>query len=318
MAPLNLTDLRPDRTIDPDGLAAAHDLLHARIDAGTAPTTVVDLAPRRRRGAARLGLVGAAAAAAAVVTLVLPNPTDTAAFAGWTAVPAQLDAADTAAAGEQCLALRTGVAGTGPDAPTNLADAKAVLADRRGETTFTVLSSGAGLQSCLIGPRTRVSMVLSGAGGDAVTSWDVGAQNPGTAETAPDTQLSVGVVGPDATPTADGATYATGGIEGVGSDEPWGYGIGRVGADVTSVDVHLSDGSVVQASVAGGVWAAWWPTQDLVAQVVPTLADGTVGQSPEIDTGTLELTLDEAAEGAPTSDESPEESVGEGTPSSGD
>ncbi|MFC6448505.1 hypothetical protein ACFP82_00125 [Cellulomonas gelida] len=77
-----------------------------------------------------------------------------------------------------------------------------------------MLASGAGLQSCLIGPRTRVSMVLSGAGGDAVTSWDVGAQNPGTAETAPDTQASVGVVGPDATPTADGATYATGGIEG--------------------------------------------------------------------------------------------------------
>ncbi|CAM5786132.1 hypothetical protein [Cellulomonas persica] len=327
MAPLNLTDLRPDRTIDPAGLDAARDLLHARIEADATPTTVVHLTSRRRRGAVRLGLVGAAAAAAAVVTLVLPNPTDAAAFAGWTAVPAQLDAADTAAAGEQCLALRTDLAGDAPqgDPPVNLAGARTVLADRRGETTFTVLASDAGLQSCLIGPAVATSLVLSGSGDVVLGSGS------GDASDAPREQLSVGVVGDDETPAADGATYAAGGIDGVGSDEPWGFAVGRVGADVTSVEVRLADGSTVQASVAEGVWAAWWPTQQLAAGVVPTLADGTVGQSPAIDRSTLEVTSVDGTEdadastgsgtggGATVDDESVvDESVVESTPESGD
>ncbi len=282
MSPLNLTDLRPDRTIDPAGLEAAHDLLHARI-AGTAPSTVTDVASRRRRGAARLGLLGAAAAAVAAVALALPNPTDSAAFAGWTAVPANLDAADTEAAGAQCLAQRTGLDVPEESRPDNLADAKAVLADRRGETTFTVLASDAGLQSCLIGPHISTSSVLTGEG--VSTTVDLSSSSP----TAP-AQLGAAVGRDDAQPEADAATYASGGINGVGSDAPWGFAVGRVGADVVSVEVILGDETSVTASVADGVWAAWWPQAVLVADVVPTLADGTTGTSPEI-TDAIEVVL---------------------------
>lgn len=266
---MHLTDLRPDRTVDPDGLTAAHTLLRTRIDASSHPAD--DLAPRRRRGARRLALVGVAAVAAAGVALALPNPTDAPAFAGWTALPAQSSPADLAAAGAQCLELRTAAA---PDDPQNLAGAHPVVTDRRGSTTFTVLASEAGLQSCLIGPHVSSSTVVTGQGGSSLQS---------SSDDETGSNVHIGTVREDVPPAADGATFVGGETQGFGSDEPWGSAVGRVGALVTSVEVGLSDGTTLTASVHDGVWAGWWPGESHVASVTPTLADGSTGTSPEIE-----------------------------------
>ncbi|MBT0993685.1 hypothetical protein KIN34_05220 [Cellulomonas sp. DKR-3] len=305
MAPLDLSDLRPDRTVDPHGLESARALLDAHL-LETHPSTadqpephrtgarlpdggrVDELASRRRRGAVRIGLVGAAAAAAAVVAVALPNPTDSAAFAGWTAVPAQLSAADLAAAGEACQELRAVDQGEDPaDAARNLAGARPVLTDRRGATSFTVLASDAGLQSCLIGPHVSVSSIVTSSGsGDSVIRSGTADQEP-----AEGFSIGIGTASDDVPPGARAATFVGGGTQGYGSSDPWSSAVGRVGQEVRSVDVRLTDGTTVVASVAAGVWAAWWPTDAQVEAVQPTLDDGTAGDAPTVDH--VDIDLDE-------------------------
>ncbi|UJP40404.1 hypothetical protein [Cellulomonas palmilytica] len=303
-----LTELRPPDLVDPAGLSAAQDLVTARIAADEVPD-LRDRLPRRRSTAARVGLVGAAAAAVAAVTLVLPNPSDTPAFAGWTAVPASVTADELEAAGEKCLALRTGAAAEVPadqrDGLDNLQDAQPVIADRRGSTTFTVLRSDAGLQSCLIGPSVATSFVVSGAGGSASTGR-------GTSGAEPEGEYtSIGIVGDDTPPGADGASFVSGGVENATSDEPWGFGLGRVGADVASVELELTDGSTVEATVEDGTWAAWWPSTASVAEVRPTLADGSAGTSPQIDVFDVDAVLEGAVTGEPGGTEDVGTSVAE-------
>ena len=99
----------------------------------------------------------------------------------------------------------------------------------------------------------------------------------------------MGFVGEDTPPGDDGASFVSGGVQNVGSDEPWSFALGRVGGDVTSVEVRLSDGSTLEASVADGVWAAWWPSEETVREVRPTLADGTVGTAAELDRFTVDV-----------------------------
>jgi hypothetical protein len=285
MTRLDLVDLRPDRTVDPDGLAAARSLLDDRLLEDAVPGTLDELAPRRRRGAVRLALVGAAAAVAAVVAVALPSPTDTAAFAGWTAVPTELTADELAAAGQECLNLRTSLSGGTDDPPRNLDDARPVLTDRRGETSFTVLASDAGLQSCLIGPHVSTSSVITSSGpGDSVSGTGTAGQEPEGGES-----LGIGIVGEDTPPSADGATFVAGGTQGYGSSEPWSSAVGRVGDDVASVDVVLADGTRVVASVNEGVWAAWWPDDTQLESVTPTLTDGSTGVAPEIEPLSLDI-----------------------------
>ncbi len=276
-----LAALRPTDPIDPDGLSDAHRLVTARIAADDVPA-LADRAPRRRPRAARLALVGVAAAAVAAVPLLVPNPTDSAAFAGWTAVPATLGPDELAAAGDACLALRTDAAAgaSGTDLPLNLDGARPVVADRRGATTFAVLSSDAGLQSCLIGPRVRTSVTATDAGGSAFVD--------GTGSSDGE-QVGLGFVGEDTLPGDDGASFVSAGVQNVGSDEPWGFALGRVGGDVAAVEVRLSDGSTLEASVADGVWAAWWPSDETVREVRPTLADGTAGTAAELDRFTVDV-----------------------------
>jgi hypothetical protein len=277
MTRIDLADLRPDRTVDPDGLATARTLLDDRLFEDVVPGTLDELAPRRRRGAVRLALVGAAAAVAAVVAVALPSPTDTAAFAGWTAVPTELTADELAAAGQECQDLRTSVSGGTDDPPLNLDDARPVLTDRRGETSFTVLASDAGLQSCLIGPHVSTSSVITSSGaGDSVSGT-------GTSGQEPEEGFGLGIIGDDVPPSAGGATFVAGGTEGYGSSEPWSSAVGRVGDDVASVEVLLADGTTVVASVNEGVWAAWWPTDSQVDAVTPTLADGSTGEAPVVE-----------------------------------
>ena len=50
---------------------------------------------------------------------------------------------------------------------------------------------------------------------------------------------------------------------------------GRTGAGVTAVTIELSDGSSVQATVAGGWYLAWWPGSVAATSAVVTSSSGT-------------------------------------------
>ena len=55
--------------------------------------------------------------------------------------------------------------------------------------------------------------------------------------------------------------------------------LGRVGSGVTAVTLNLSDGTVVQTTVANGMYAAWWPGSTTVATVSYTNSAGTYSQT---------------------------------------
>ena len=53
---------------------------------------------------------------------------------------------------------------------------------------------------------------------------------------------------------------------------------GRIGAGVTSVTIDRSDGSSVQATVAGGWYLAWWPGTTQATSAAVTSSTGTVSE----------------------------------------
>lgn len=62
--------------------------------------------------------------------------------------------------------------------------------------------------------------------------------------------------------------------------QPYRATIGRVASDVVSVEVQLSDGAVITATVSNGWWAAWWPdANDATASAVAVVDDGSVFES---------------------------------------
>ncbi len=251
-----LTRHAPVLPVDPTGLDAARHATFARLD-------VVDAAPaprRTARPALRWGLAAASAAALTVAGLTLPSPGDPAAFAGWRAVPAPVDAQTLAADGAACADLGGPLPGT-PDA----AAAHPVLSERRGPYAFTVVSSDGWLRYCLVAPTFAFANVhspdgstSSGVSGSPATqgeSWEV-VDTGGFADPAPGT-LTLATAG---TFTSDG--------------EQWSTALGRVAPDVTSVQVSLSDGTTVDATAAEGVYAAWWPGTAQPREVVGVATDG--------------------------------------------
>jgi hypothetical protein len=55
--------------------------------------------------------------------------------------------------------------------------------------------------------------------------------------------------------------------------------LGRVGAGVTAVTLVLTDGTSVQATVADGLYIAWWPGSTAVESVNYTNASGSYSQA---------------------------------------
>ena len=89
--------------------------------------------------------------------------------------------------------------------------------------------------------------------------------------------------------TGAGATSVpTNGLWHFGDDEEWVSHVeGYVGSDVTGVTVHTPIGTDVEASVANGRFAAWWPSAKPSSENLEvmgawtytvTLADGTTRQ----------------------------------------
>ena len=192
--------------------------------------------PRRRRSVVLAGLLGAAAAAVPVVLLGGGS-----AFASWTPRPEPLEGA---AASEAAAVCRSAL-----EVPDR--GERVVSAERRGEWTYVLIAGPRAEAACLM-PEDRVSSQDSADGGEGgfFGSYDTDPVEPPT----------VPQDGIDETESMEGNVPSRG-VWPFGSDEAWFQWVrGYVGSDVTGVTVHPPVGPDVQASVAHGRFAAWWPS----------------------------------------------------------
>jgi hypothetical protein len=198
---------------------------------------------------------GFAVAVASVVTvtatlLLATDPSAPPGYAGWTAVPAPVPA-DTASHDEiemwssKCSDL--GIAGIGiqgvPARPKAAAE-REVVVDRRGTFTFCVdISLGAGTQE---EPFMALAGLLTSGGVSSAVSASTDQRI--AAPTGADVLVVGGTYNQPEPPRESG-------VEPVDAQQIFGL----CGADVTGVDIVLTNGLRVTASLRGGVWGAWWP-----------------------------------------------------------
>jgi hypothetical protein len=245
---------------------------------------MVDPHPDRLRRPARRGrlLVAAAAVAGVSAGVMLWPGTTPSAFASWTPSAVAATTAQVAAAQVRCdsvLARSTDrIAATqaklgvrlrnSPTSVAQLAGRTAQLAEQRGEFTFVLSTNGMWTVGCLVAPDVSEHLTLAST---VDLSLHAAAPPAGGVDT-------LGAFGEG---TTDGSSTAA-------------LAFGRVGEQVTAVDVTTVDGRVVHATVAGGYWSAWWPTPDDKrtgdAQVAVRLVDGT-----SVPAGTLDSLNDYSA-----------------------
>ena len=258
MERLAAADLAINATPDQD---AAEALLREVLSVGAAATDDDMEAPAISRSRWRVGrrliptalprgrlkrwaAVGTAAVAAAVALLVVGTTGGgpTRAFAGWSATPTTPATGQLAAAEATCQQRFPAYASTPP-----------TLADTRGP--FSLLLYG--------GTTANIVCVTGWSFGGAIGGGTVypGAIRPGSV-----------------TPTVIDPTYGTaGGMTAEG--HTFSYVTGQAGADVTSVTLTLDDGSQVEATVASGWYAAWWPGSQGAQQATIATTSGTTTQS---------------------------------------
>jgi hypothetical protein len=151
----------------------------------------------------------------------------------WRPAPLAMDNATIAAAGDACQdARKVG----GPDmAPLD----QLVVADARGSGRLTLLYAGAGRSFMQCELRVDARGELSMIGG-----WSQNEAGPELLLAQDDVRIvqSGGVLG-----DAGLASYAN----------------GRIGPAVARVQLVFIDGSVVRASIGGGWFTAWWPTDEM-------------------------------------------------------
>lgn len=165
-------------------------------------------------------LAGAALAGAGIATLPALLLGGGDAFGSWTPTPEPLSASAASAAEARCRAS-IGV----PD-PT----ARIALAERRGEWTYVLLAGPRGEAICLM--------------------HDDGDSIFGSSTPDPPPPPTLARDGLDESTSATSAT----------DEGMYSYTEGFVGRDVTGVTVHVSTGLDIQASIADGRFAAWWPS----------------------------------------------------------
>jgi hypothetical protein len=192
--------------------------------------------PRRRRRLVLAGLVGAAGAA--VPALLLGGGS---AFASWTPKPEPLTAAAATEAATTCrAALQV------PDQGERV-----VIAERRGGWTYVLITGPEAEGACLmpddlVGHQDPADHREEGFFGTYDTD-PVEAPTPAR-DRIVETESMAGSV-----PTPGHWPFR--------NDEGWFSWVeGYVGSDVTGVTVHTPVGTDVEASVANGRFAAWWPS----------------------------------------------------------
>lgn len=175
---------------------------------------------RPRRGRRARLLAGAGVAGAVVATLPALLLGGGDAFGSWTPTPEPLSASAASAAEARCLASL--------DVPDR--GQRVALAERRGEWTYVLLAGPGGETTCLMSEDGETAF-----GGST-------SEPPPTPALAPD--------GLDETSSMTNVT----------DEGEFTYTEGFVGRDVARVVVHVSSGLDIQASLANGRFAAWWPS----------------------------------------------------------
>lgn len=271
-------DLPARARVDLDAIVATTDDVGAsRGGVHVAPGERVE-EPAGARGKGRARRSRRALVAAAVVVLAgglaVPVVT-TPAYAGWQQTPQAVDAAGTEAAAHACRAFwsRAGVRGApGADGFPDAGQLRAVVSEKRGPFTFTVMRGPQGqFADCLLQTswwRELVSAGDSGSGGGSMTPV------PPVPDPAPDgiDTAMLGAVGPSQR-TAFGLRLP-------GDSRARSYAYGRAGAQVVTVVLHTRAQGDLTASVQNGLWAAWWPSPGDAPEVsgpeaTVTLRDGT-------------------------------------------
>lgn len=190
---------------------------------------------RRSRLLAPLGLVGAAGAA--VPALLLGGGS---AFGSWTPTPEPLTGVAAAKAATTCRSVLQV-----PDQGEPV-----VIAERRGGWTY-VLFAGPNSEGACLMPEGLVDQQDPSAHRTEGFMGHYGS-DPREAPTLARGRIT-GYGGATSVPTH--------GLWNFGDDEEWVSQVdGYVGSDVTGVTVHTPLGTDVEASVANGRFAAWWPS----------------------------------------------------------
>lgn len=206
------------------------------------------LGSRRRRLAALLaGTLGAAGAVVAAILLLTLGGSPGVAFAGWSASPTSPARGQLHSAEAACGKIDPSVAHLTP-----------TVADTRGPFTMLVYAQGNVVRSC-------------------IGRQSVGGSPPGTLgsirSTLKASPVAAGAIGwRQITGTAPGTDAA--------GTPPASFVDGQVGEDVTAVTLELEDGRSIQATVAGGWFAAWWPGNARVKAAKITTPNGTSTQPP--------------------------------------
>ncbi|MGK5685490.1 hypothetical protein [Actinoplanes sp. URMC 104] len=231
--------------LDPRRRAGIRQMLVAQAAPAPAP------APARRRVALAGALAAVVAGTGATVIAAWPDPAPPD-YGTWTAVPQAappLSAphGDIERWASKCTDLGVGGVGIeGVPARPEAAARRDVLVDRRGGFTYCVdVSLGSGTpQDPLIALSGLRAGGRDGLSSAAATVFD----KPFTRPRA------------DAVLVLGGSLTAPPKEEGVDDIDAFQlFGLG--GAAVTGVDVVLTNGLRVTASLRGGVWGAWWPAE---------------------------------------------------------
>jgi len=244
---VELATLDPARELNAPG-AADDEALQQILDAPRAAPV------KARRPVRAAALAGAAAAVAIAVGVTAVTSLDApAAYASWTPVPATVPASVVAGRTAACGTEAKSVDTTSGEPRVVDVPLEPVLTEARGEYTYVVLAGDGAYGDCFV---TTAAQGQDTVGSSAVLPAPLPA--PAAREV---TTLQSGTASWSEGETGDGAVTSA---------------FGRAGSDVRAVELRLSDGKSVEATVQDGWWAVWAPgASSLESAATVTYADGT-------------------------------------------
>jgi hypothetical protein len=203
---------------------------------------------RRRRSVALVAATGAIAGVATLLGVGLHGPSSNSAFADWAPTTDAHSATQLATAYSACnltfARISTGLGGGDPELGSSLPPV--VLNDSRGPFNLIVYADPSHFDLCLWAPH-----LLSFTGGGAL------------ADLAPaPNAVSVGRYG-----------FA------ISGSAPYTFIAGDVGSEVTGMTITLADGTKMEATVQGGLFAAWWPSKVNPSSAQLTTSSGILDQT---------------------------------------
>lgn len=245
-------------------LEAAFEAIAARIPHDVYEHLEAHRYRSRSRLVRRTAIVGAPIAAASAAVAVLMTgfgPTTQVAFAGWTAAPTTPSVGQVPSAKKRCLATASAVL----QSEQSMEVQQKLLGTPEGGFRPVVVDSR--------GPYTLVVMSITGTVGREEAACLTG---PGILAAHPQLVTATGKPPPPLAPGAVGsAGWGSGGTSGARQANDTVL-LGTVGAAVSTVTLTLRNGNAITASVANGLYAAWWPGSAHPATAVARTETGTM------------------------------------------